>query len=145
VGTSKSMSTIEKSVEIEAPVHIVYHHWSQFESFPHFMEGVERVEQLSTTRTHWRTKIAGIRREFDAEIVDRQPDRRIEWRSVNGPDQTGIVTFDPLGTDTTRVNLAMAFAPAGAAEKIADSTKVVERRIEGDLERFKDFVEGTQG
>jgi len=139
------MSTIERFVEIAAPVHIVYQHWNRFESFPHFMEGVEGVEQLTSTRTHWRTRIAGVARQFDAEVVDRQPDRRIEWRSVNGPDQAGVITFDPLTPDRTRVYLAMAFEPDGMMERIADSTHLVERRVEGDLERFKDFVEGTQG
>jgi uncharacterized membrane protein len=139
------MSTIEKSVEVAAPVHVVYQHWSRFESFPHFMEGVEGVQQLSNTRTHWRTRIAGVARQFDAEIVDRQPDRRIEWRSVNGPDQAGIVTFDPVTPHRTRVYLAVAFAPEGVVERIGDSARLVERRVEGDLERFKDFVEGTQG
>jgi len=139
------MSTIEKSVEISAPVHIVYQHWSRFESFPHFMEGVEGVEQLSTTRTHWRTRIAGVARQFDAEIVDRQPDRRIEWRSVTGPDQAGIITFDPLTPGRTLVHLEMAFEPDGVMERIGASSHLVERRVEGDLERFKDFVEGTQG
>jgi uncharacterized membrane protein len=139
------MSTIERSVEVAAPVHIVYQHWSDFESFPHFMEGVEGVEQLSTTRTHWRTRIAGVARQFDAEIVDRQLDRRIEWRSVNGPDQAGIVTFDQLTPTRTRVHLAMAFEPEGIVERIGDSARLVERRVEGDLERFKDFVESTDG
>lgn len=139
------MSTIEKSVEIAAPVHIVYQHWNRFESFPHFMEGVEGVEQLSLTRTHWRTRIAGVARRFDAEVVDRQPDRRIEWRSVNGPDQTGIITFDPVTPERTRVHLAMAFEPEGVIERIGDTAHLVERRVEGDLERFKDFVEGTRG
>lgn len=139
------MSTIETSVEIAAPVHVVYQHWSRFESFPHFMEGVEGVQQLSTTRTHWRTRIAGVARQFDAEIVDRQPDRRIEWRSVNGPDQSGIITFDPVTPHRTRVHLAMAFEPDGVMEHIGNSARVVERRVEGDLERFKDFVEGTEG
>lgn len=139
------MSTIEKSLEIAAPVHVVYQHWSRFESFPHFMEGVENVKQLSTTRTHWRTRIAGVARRFDAEIVDRQLDRRIEWRSVTGPDQTGIITFDPVTPSRTRVHLAMAFQPGGVMERIGDSAHLVERRIEGDLERFRDFVEGTQG
>jgi uncharacterized membrane protein len=139
------MSTIETSVEIAAPVHIVYQHWSRFESFPHFMEGVEGVQRLSTTRTQWRTRIAGVARRFDAEIVDRQPDRRIEWRSVNGPDQTGIITFDPVTAERTRVHLAMAFEPEGVMERLGDSSHLVERRVEGDLQRFKDFVEGTQG
>ena len=65
------MSTIEKSIDVQVPVHTAYNQWTQFESFPHFMEGVEEVRQISDTRTHWKTRIAGATREFDAEIQAR--------------------------------------------------------------------------
>ena len=105
------------------------------------MEGVEEVRQITGTRTHWKTRIAGATREFDAEIVDQQPDQRIAWRSVQGPDQGGVVTFQPVGTDRTRVALMMEFTPSGTTEKIGDATNMVNRRVEGDLKRFKEFIE----
>jgi uncharacterized membrane protein len=140
------MSVIEKTIEVNVPVRTAYDQWTQFESFPHFMEGVERVEQLSESRTHWRTKIAGVTREFDAEIIRQEPDERIEWRSLDGPDQAGAVTFQPIGTERTLVQLAMQLRPEGLAEKAGDATGIVERRVQGDLERFKEFIEtrGTQ-
>jgi uncharacterized membrane protein len=140
------MSTIEKSIDVQVPVHTAYNQWTQFESFPEFMEGVEEVRQVSDTRTHWKTRIAGTTREFDAEIVEQQPDQRIAWHSVEGADLGGVVTFAPAGIDGTRVALAMQFSPDGAAEKIGDATKMVERRVEGDLKRFKEFIEsrGTE-
>jgi uncharacterized membrane protein len=140
------MSTIEKSIDVQVPVHTAYNQWTQFESFPNFMEGVEEVRQLTDTRTHWKTKIAGAAREFDAEIVEQQPDRKIAWHSVQGPNQGGVVTFQPIGGDSTRVALSMDFVPEGAAEKLGDATKLVERRVEGDLKRFKEFIEsrGTE-
>jgi uncharacterized membrane protein len=140
------MSVIEKTIEVNVPVRTAYDQWTQFESFPHFMEGVERVEQLSESRTHWRTKIAGVTREFDAEIIRQEPDERIEWRSLDGPDQAGAVTFQPIGMERTLVQLAMQLRPEGLAEKAGDATGIVERRVQGDLERFKEFIEtrGTQ-
>jgi uncharacterized membrane protein len=135
------MSTIEKSIDVQVPVHTAYNQWTQFESFPNFMEGVEEVRQVTDTRTHWKTRVAGATREFDAEIVEQQPDRKIAWHSVQGPNQGGVVTFQPVGGDHTRVALSMDFAPEGATEKIADATKLVERRVEGDLKRFKEFIE----
>ncbi len=135
------MSVIEKSIEVDVPVRAAYNQWTQFEAFPHFMEGVERVDQLTDTRTHWKTKIAGVAREFDAEITRQEPDHRIEWCSLDGPDQMGTVTFQPIGADRTLVNLAMQFRPEGVAEKLGDATNIVERRVEGDLERFKEFIE----
>jgi uncharacterized membrane protein len=140
------MSTIEKSIDVQVPVHTAYNQWTQFESFPNFMEGVEEVRQITDTRTHWKTKIAGASREFDADIVEQQPDQRIAWHSVQGPDQGGEVTFQPVGGDSTRVALAMQFTPEGMTEKIGDATKLVEKRVEGDLKRFKEFIEsrGTE-
>jgi uncharacterized membrane protein len=140
------MSTIEKSVEVAVPVRRAYNQWTQFESFPQFMDGVEEVRQTTDTRTHWRTKIAGVAREFDAEIVDQQPDRRIAWHTTEGPEQGGVVTFEPVTEHTTRVALAMEFAPEGVGEKVADATNLVERRVQKDLERFKEYIEsrGTE-
>jgi uncharacterized membrane protein len=140
------VSTIQKSIDVHVPVHTAYNQWTQFESFPSFMEGVQEVRQVSDTRTHWKTKIAGATREFDAEIVDQEPDQRIAWRSVQGPNQGGEVTFQPEGTDRTRVALRMDFTPSDTTEKIGDATNMVERRVEGDLKRFKEFIEsrGTE-
>jgi uncharacterized membrane protein len=135
------MSTIEKSIEVGVPLHTAYNQWTQFESFPEFMEGVEEVRQVTDTRTHWKTKVAGASREFDAEITEQRPDSRIAWHTVEGPDQGGTVTFQPAGADRTRVALTMEFTPQGATEKIGDATNLVERRVEGDLRRFKEFIE----
>ena len=140
------MSTIEKSVEVAVPVRTAYNQWTQFESFPEFMDGVEEVRQITSKLVHWRTKMAGVAREFDAEIIEQRPDRRIAWRATDGPDQGGVVTFEPLTEQTTRVALAMEFQPEGLAEKIADATNMVERRVQRDLERFKEYIEsrGTE-
>jgi uncharacterized membrane protein len=135
------MSTVEKSIEVEVPVTTVYNQWTQFEEFPRFMEGVESVTQLDDTRLHWVAEIAGARREWDAEIVDQQPDQRIAWRSIDGAGNGGIVTFQPVGPSTTRVNLQMEFEPEGLAETIGDKLGFVDKQAEGDLQRFKSFIE----
>ncbi len=135
------MSTVEKSIEVELPVSTVYNQWTQFEEFPQFMEGVESVTQLDDTRLHWVAEIAGARREWDAEIVDQQPDQRIAWRSIDGAGNGGIVTFQPVGPETTQVNLQMEFEPEGLAESIGDKLGFVSKQAEGDLKRFKSFIE----
>ncbi|GAA2789307.1 SRPBCC family protein [Nonomuraea dietziae] len=81
------MSTIEHSVDVRVPVRVAYDQWTQFESFPQFMEGVESVKQLTDTRTQWLVDIAGVTREFEAEITEQHPDERIAWRSVDSPHQ----------------------------------------------------------
>ena len=135
------MSTVEKSIEVELPVSTVYNQWTQFEEFPQFMEGVERVTQVDDTRLHWVAEIAGARREWDAEIVDQKPDERIAWRSIDGAGNGGIVTFQSVGPGTTQVNLQMQFEPEGLAETIGDKLGFVSKQAEGDLKRFKSFIE----
>jgi uncharacterized membrane protein len=135
------MTTVEKSIEVEVPVSTAYNQWTQFESFPHFMEGVERIEQTSDTMTHWVTSVGGVTREFDARITEQRPDERVAWTSVEGPTQAGVVTFHRLGADRTKVMVQMDFEPEGLVETAGDKLGIVQRRVTGDLERFKSFIE----
>jgi uncharacterized membrane protein len=135
------VSTIQRSIDVEVPVTAAYNQWTQFETFPKFMEGVDRIEQVTDTRTHWVTNIGGVKREFDAEITDQKPDQRVAWQSIDEPRQAGVVTFQPLGAASTRVNVQMDYDPEGVVEKAGDKLGVVERRVQGDLDRFKRFIE----
>ncbi|MEI7059177.1 SRPBCC family protein [Nocardioides sp. CCNWLW239] len=141
------MSTIQKSVQVDVPVSTAYDQWTQFESFPQFMEGVESVQQLDDKRLHWKAEIGGVTREWDAEIVDQVPDDRITWRAVEGTTNKGTVSFSPdqMGK-ATNVTLRLEYEPEGAVEKTGDLLKIVDMRVKGDLERFKDFIEhrGTE-
>jgi uncharacterized membrane protein len=135
------MSHVERTIEVDCPVTTVYNQWTQFEEFPRFMEGVEQVTQLGDASVHWVAEMAGQRREWDAEIVKQIPDQMVAWRSVQGADNAGEVTFRPLAADRTEVTLRLDFDPEGVVEKAGDALGVVERRAEGDLKRFKQFVE----
>ncbi|MFH8569413.1 SRPBCC family protein [Streptomyces sp. NPDC017993] len=136
------MSKVKESVEVEVPVHTAYNQWTQFEEFPNFMEGVERITQIDDRHNHWRTKIGGVRREFDTEIVDQLPDERIAWRSTSGDTkQKGVVSFRRVDEKHTRVELVMDVEPSGAAEMTADATGLIDRRVKGDMRRFKDYIE----
>jgi uncharacterized membrane protein len=135
------VSTIEESVDVAVPVRTAYNQWTQFEEFPLFMEGVDQIKQISDTRTHWATSIAGVKREFDAEIVEQHPDERIAWTSTEEPRQAGVVTFHRIGEDQTRVMLQMEYEPEGLTEKAGDKLNLVKHRIKGDLRRFKQYIE----
>ncbi len=139
------MSDHQKSIVVDRPVTTVYNQWTQFEEFPQFMEGVEQVTQLDDRRLHWVAEIAGTRREWDAEIVDQEPDRRIAWRSLDGTPNGGVVTFQPEGNGT-RVSLDLNVEPQGVVEQIGDKLGFVSKQAEGDLKRFKEFIEsrGTE-
>ncbi|MET9774078.1 SRPBCC family protein [Streptomyces sp. NPDC006367] len=136
------MSQVQETIEVGVPVRTAYNQWTQFESFPEFMNGVERIEQRGDTLTHWVTSVDGVHREFDAEITEQIPDERVAWTTVSGETkQAGVVTFRPLDTGRTEVRLRMEFHPQGVTEKIGDKLGVVQRQTKGDLERFKRFIE----
>ena len=129
------------SIDVKVPVSVAYDQWTQFESFPQFMGGVERITQLDDTHTHWVTKIGGVEREFDAEITEQKPEERIAWKTVDGPKQAGVVTFHRLDEGKSKVMLQMEFDPDGFTEQVGDKLGFVKARVKGDLERFKEFIE----
>jgi len=135
------MERVEKTIEVNRPVRTVYNQWTQFEEFPRFMDGVEEVRQLDDTHVHWRAKIWGKDKEWDAEITEQEPDKRISWRSVSGTQNAGTVRFEPLGDDRTRVRLTMAYETEGAVEKTGDAVGALSARVENSVEGFKRFIE----
>ena len=136
------MSTVEKSIEVNVPVNTAYNQWTQFEEFPRFMEeGITEVKQLDDTHLFWRAKIAGKEKEWDAEIAEQIPDHRIAWRSTSGALNAGVVTFHKIADNTTRIMLQMDYEPEGVTENVGDVAGVFSRRVSGDLERFKQFIE----
>ena len=135
------MSTIQQSIDVEVPVSTAYNQWTQFESFPQFMDGVDQVRQLTDTRTHWTISLAGVKREFDAEITEQEPDQRIAWRSVDGTGHAGVVTFHKLDDTKTRVMLQIDTEPEGLVEKAGDAVGLTNLNAKGDLARFKTFIE----
>ncbi|WP_019140160.1 SRPBCC family protein [Noviherbaspirillum massiliense] len=135
------MSSVQKSIDVNVPVSTAYNQWTQFEDFPKFMEGVKEVRQLDNTHLHWHAEIAGKDKEWDAEITEQIPDQRIAWRSTSGALNAGVVTFHKISDDTTRVMVQMDYDPEGPMENVGDAVGVFSHRVEGDLERFKDFLE----
>ncbi|MEU0059573.1 SRPBCC family protein [Streptomyces sp. NPDC006334] len=136
------MSKVEESIEVSVPVHTAYNQWTQFETFPEFMSGVERIEQRTDTLTHWVTDVNGVHREFDAEITEQIPDERVAWTTVGGESrQAGVVTFHRLDDAHTKVMLQLDFEPEGLTETIGDKLGFVKRQTKGDLSRFKEYIE----
>ncbi|TDC52958.1 SRPBCC family protein [Jiangella ureilytica] len=135
------MSTATKSVDVHVPITTAYNQWTQFEEFPKFMDDVESVHQLDDRHLHWKIKIAGVEREFDAEITEQHPDERIAWRSTGGVDQAGVVTFHKLDAENTRVTLQLDMEPEGMLEKAGEKAGMVSSAAERDMENFKQFIE----
>lgn len=136
------MERIEKSVEVNCPVDVVYNQWTQFEDLPKFMSGVKEVRQLDDTHVHWRAEVWGKEKEWDAEIVEQIPDQRIAWRSTTGDaPNAGEVRFEPVTSDSTNVYLTMEYEPTGAVESIGDAMGVMDRQVQSTVNDFKEFIE----
>ncbi len=135
------MSAAVEIIDVNVSLRKAYNQWTQFEEFPRFMEGIEEVRQLDDKRLAWKARIAGKEENWNAEITEQVPDMRIAWKSTGGAHHAGVVTFHRLSDDTTRIALQLDYEPHGVVETIGDKIGLVRRRIHGDLERFKQFVE----
>ncbi|WP_298331998.1 SRPBCC family protein [Haloactinopolyspora sp.] len=135
------MTTVEQSIDVDVPARVAYNQWTRFESFPEFMDGVESITQVDDTHTHWVTDIAGVTREFDAEITEQHPDERIAWTSTDGTSHAGVVTFHKLTDTSSRVMVQLDWSPGNITEKVGSALGVDERQVRADLNRFKDLVE----
>jgi uncharacterized membrane protein len=135
------MASVSKSIDVEVPVSTAYNQWTQFEDFPQFMEGVEQVTQLDDQRLHWVANVSGQRKEWYARITEQIPDERIAWTSEGGTFTSGVVTFHRLDENRCRVTVQMEYDPESIVEEVGDKLGFVSRRVDGDLKRFKDFIE----
>jgi len=135
------MTRIQKSIEVGVPITIAYGQWTQFEEFPAFMEGIDTVVQRHDQFLDWTASVGGQTQTWTAKIVDQTPNVRIAWKAVEGAENAGAVLFTELGPDRTRVDLTIDAEPEGAVETAGTALGFLDRRIAGDLERFKSFIE----
>ncbi len=138
------MATVTHDIDVEVPLSTAYNQWTQFEEFPRFMEGVKSVTQVDDTHLRWVAEIAGSDQEWTAEIIEQVPDERIAWRATSGAENAGIVTFATNEDGTTRVSLQMDVEPEGVVESVGTALGVLDRRVKGDLERFKEYIEARR-
>ena len=132
---------VEKSILVNVPVGTAYNQWTQFEDFPQFMGGIKSVTQLEDDRLEWVAEIAGVRRRWMARVLEQVPDRKVAWAATEGATNAGAVTFEDVGGGQTSVHLSLEYEPEGLVEKVGDKFNIVENQAEGDLERFKAFIE----
>ncbi|MBT2550982.1 SRPBCC family protein [Arthrobacter sp. ISL-65] len=135
------MQTVEDTIEVAVPVREAYEQWSEFESFPQFMSGIESVTRVSDRITHWVTNIGGAEREFDAETIEDRVDERIAWRSTDGISHAGAVSFTQLNPESTRVWVRLEWSPETFAERTGAALGFDTMQVRADLLRFKEFVE----
>lgn len=136
------MDTITETIEVDVPVRTAYDQWTQFEQFPNFMDNVEKVEQLTDSELRWHASIAGSDETFRTRITNQVPDQRISWTTLRGDvEHKGLVTFEDLGGNRTRIKLEMEHDPQGGLEKLGSALGLDDRAVSKDLKNFKQFIE----
>jgi len=135
---------VSRSVMVNVPVSRAYNQWTQFEEFPRFMGGVKSVTQLDDDRLDWVAEIAGVRRRWEARILEQVPDRKVAWAATEGATNAGSVTFEDLGGGQSSVSLLLEYEPEGVVEKAGDAMHLIERQAQADLDRFKEFIESEE-
>jgi uncharacterized membrane protein len=141
--TTTAANTVDRSIEVDVPVAVVYNQWSDFESFPHFMNGVEEVVQTDETHTRWRISIAGVKREFEAVTTDLVPNERIAWNSIDGESHSGKVLFHSIDANRTRIEVEMGWNPQGVTEKLGAALQLDDIQVNQDLKNFKELIESN--
>jgi uncharacterized membrane protein len=137
------MTKIQDSIEVQVPVQQAYNQWTQFEEFPKFMDGIQSVQQLDDTHVQWVAEIRGETRQWTTEITDQRPDEKVAWKTIDGEVKNdGVVTFEQVGDNQTRVNVEMDVESDSTTENVAgDLLGIVKDQVHGDLERFKQLIE----
>jgi uncharacterized membrane protein len=135
------MASVEESIEVNVPVSTAYNQWTQFEEFPQFMEGIKQVRQTDDTHLHWVAEVGCKDQEWDAEITEQRPDERVAWKSTDGKTNAGVVSFHRLSNDSCKVMVQIDWEPEGMLESLGASLGQDDRRVRGDLERFKELIE----
>jgi len=140
------MATVTESIDLAVPVTTAYNQWTQFEEFPSFMEGIREVRQLDDVHMHWVAEVGGKFEEWDAEITEQRPDTCVAWRSTSGKQNSGMVRFEELGADQTRITVQIDHEPEGMVESVGAALGADDRRVKRDLERFREMIEarGTE-
>jgi uncharacterized membrane protein len=133
---------VDKTVEVAADVRSVYELWTAFEDYPSFMETIETVTLAEDDRLHWVAVIENDTFEWDADLVEHVPDEKVTWQAIDGR-ETGEVRFEKLGADRTKVTYQLEYDPAAWQGKSDTVRHWMRRRVESDLEAFKQVVEGT--
>jgi uncharacterized membrane protein len=132
---------VQEFVDVGVDLQTAYDQFTQFEDWPKFMHRVERIEQRDDSTLMWHENIWGVRRSWEAQIVEQTPCERIVWRSTDGPQTIGVVTFHRLSDRLTRICITMDFQPKGLFEKTASGARISRRALKSDLMRFKAFIE----
>lgn len=137
------MATHNASITVRAPVSQVYQLWTHFNDFPKFMTFIKEVTYKNDQISHWVADIVG-RHEWDAVNENWIENQQIGWRSIDGLNNSGLVTFHDLGDNTTRLKVTVDYdPPAGVIGDLGEAMgggNRFEHALAHDLNHFAEMV-----
>lgn len=137
------MGKVRSEIDVDVPISVAYNQWTQFESFPQFMSGVNEVVQQDDLSVRWDVTMAGVKKHFDTKITEQVPDERIAWRSTDGETHAGVVTFHRLSADKTKISVELDWKADGVLEKAGELLQVDDLMVKKDLRDFKRLIESN--
>jgi uncharacterized membrane protein len=148
---ARRMVLVQQSHTIGRDPETLYAAWRDFAGLPRFMRHLQSVEVLDERRSRWVARApAGRTIEWEAEISEDEPGRRIAWHSVPGSEvaNAGSVRFEPAPAGRgTIVHVSLEYAPPGGelGARLARFLKEEpEHQIKEDLRHFKQWIEAGE-
>ena len=127
------MSAIEESVDIHADTQRLYEMLTEFEQYPHIIPGLTEVRKTGETLMHWVSDMEGHRHEWDAQVVEMDPEKIIAFQSLHqDPPVRCTIMFQPVG-EGTRITLRVENDPGEEPE--------VRTYLARSLSRLKEIAE----
>ncbi|MFB9249347.1 SRPBCC family protein [Sphaerisporangium melleum] len=140
-GKKLKFLNIVESLDIGAPVRVVYNQWTQFQDWPSFMKKVEKVVQDEDAKLTFQAKIFWSRRSWQSTITEQVPDEKIIWRSQGAKGYVdGSVTFHEVTPDLTRVLVVLEYHPKGFMEHVGKIWRAQGRRARLEFKHFRRHV-----
>jgi uncharacterized membrane protein len=147
IGYGPAAVRLQKAVNIDAPVDLVFRVFASYDNFPLFMPHVKEVKDLGEGRSHWKVlAIPGVVVEWDAEITELIADRSLGWTSLKGAavPNAGVIRFSPNSRGGTTVDIKLGYHPPAGELGHAFARLLGAdpgRKLDRDLMIMKDFIE----
>lgn len=138
-------SSLLETVDINAPMEVTWSLWSDVTRWPEFLSHVQKVARIDDRTFSWWLALPGAEKAFTAELTEVVPEERIAWKTTEGVEHAGVVTFDRLDEGSSRVTMQIEYNPRGFVERLGAQTNLDSTLATKDLTEFKRTAENAAG
>lgn len=138
-------SSLVETVDVEAPLAVSWALWSDVTEWPKFLSHVKDVVRIDNRSFSWWLSLPGAEKSFTAEVTELIPQERIAWKTTDGVEHAGVVTFHRLSDTKSRVTLQIEYNPKDFVERLGALTNLDSTLTNYDLGEFKRAAENAAG